>query len=471
MKLCALLVACLSLGAGEPFEWRGYYLTFMRMPVMGLPEWKQSMDCFAEDGANVVVLWMGGGFRSKKFPITWNYNSDHANVREDFARDLIDYARSKGIKVLLGFTPFGYDGVNRYALEHPELKARKADGSAVDEFGIHSWGWNLCPAQEESQRFMREYISEMVFDFYPNADGVLVESSDYDICRCKNCGAKFYDNEFRFVRWLSDELWSRKKNPMILVYPHYFTGEKVPGFGVKASRHEFDPRWALSFAPHSSHFAPDLMKQARANFYWSDSPALGTPRDIASASRAARRHGANGFVPSLEAFSYVAQRVEGGEPWLVGKRMRPFGLDPLGEGKMPFKNLLVRAQRLAFREFSKEPDLPFEVFKRRLGMELLGSEKADSLDDLLELQRVWNFERDWYSASPLLEPDLLERRARRLKWPAEKLRDYDRDLETLKGIAKRYEGATNSAEKELSRLASLIVERWKDRKPSEFLPK
>src|SRR6188768_1346354 len=167
---CFVVLMTFGLRAAEPFAYRGYYLTFMRMPVMGFPEWKRAMDCFAEDEANVVVLWMGGGFRSKKFPITWEYNSEHANVREDFARELIDYAHSKGIKVLLGFTPFGYDGVNRYALEHPELKALEADGSAVAEFGIHSIGYNLCPAKPESQRFMREYIREMLFDFYPSAD-------------------------------------------------------------------------------------------------------------------------------------------------------------------------------------------------------------------------------------------------------------------------------------------------------------
>jgi hypothetical protein len=466
MKVLALLLACLSLGAAEKFEWRGYYLTFMRMPVMGLPEWKQSMDCFAEDGANVVVLWMGGGFRSKKFPITWAYNAEHANVREDFARELIDYAHSKGIKVLLGFTPFGYDGVNRYALEHPELKARKADGSAVDEFGIHCWGWNLCPAQEESQRFMREYVSEMVFDFYPNADGLLVESSDYSVCQCKDCGAKFYDNEFRFVRWLSDELWTRKKDALILVYPHYFTGGNVPGFDVKAAKQEFDPRWGLSFAPHSSHFAPELMAKARANFCWSDSPVLGTPRGIASAARTGREHGANGFVPSLEAFSYIAQHTEVGESWLLGKRMKPFGLDALGEGKMPYRNLLVRVQRLAFREFSKEPALTIEEFEQRLGTEIFGAEKKESVKDLLELQRIWNFERDWYWASPLLEPEFFEQRAHRLEWPKEKLVEYNRNLETLKGIAKRYGDAANSAEKEMSRLAESVVERWRDRKPS-----
>src|SRR5687767_8345648 len=113
-----------SLPGESPFAIRGYYMTFMRMPRWGLPEWKEAVDCMQEDGANTVILWMGGGFRSKKFPITWKYNEEHGNVRDDFGRDLIDYAHSKGVRVLLGFTPFGYDGVNQYPIEHPELKAK-----------------------------------------------------------------------------------------------------------------------------------------------------------------------------------------------------------------------------------------------------------------------------------------------------------------------------------------------------------
>jgi hypothetical protein len=35
--LCFWLTT-LTVTAGEPFELRGYYITFMRMPVMGLPE-------------------------------------------------------------------------------------------------------------------------------------------------------------------------------------------------------------------------------------------------------------------------------------------------------------------------------------------------------------------------------------------------------------------------------------------------
>src|SRR5438552_3205970 len=77
-----------SAKTGEAFALRGYYITLMRMPVMGLGEWKQAVDCFAEDDANVLILWTAGGFRSRNFPITWQYNTDHANVRHDFVREL-----------------------------------------------------------------------------------------------------------------------------------------------------------------------------------------------------------------------------------------------------------------------------------------------------------------------------------------------------------------------------------------------
>src|SRR4051812_1605459 len=171
----------------EPVQTRGYYMTFMRMPTFGLPQWKQMVDCIADDGGNTLLLWTAGGFRSKKFPVTWQYNSEHKNVESDFARELIDYAHGKGIKVLLCFTPFSYDGVNQYPLEHPELKARQKNGQPANYWGMHSWGYNLCPSRPESQKFMLEYVREMFFEFYPNADGLMIESSDYAICYCPDC--------------------------------------------------------------------------------------------------------------------------------------------------------------------------------------------------------------------------------------------------------------------------------------------
>jgi hypothetical protein len=204
----------------HPFAQRGYYITFMRMPTYDLADWKPIIDGVRGDGGNLLLLWLGGGFRSKKFPITWQYNREHENVRQDFVRELIDHAHTRGIKVLLGFTPFGYDGVNQFALEHPELKAIGKDGNPVGKAGIGCWGHNLCPSRPESQRFMLDYVREMFFDFYPNADGLMIESSDYAICHCKDCGARFFDREFEFVKQISNDVWEKKPEAAIVVYPH-----------------------------------------------------------------------------------------------------------------------------------------------------------------------------------------------------------------------------------------------------------
>lgn len=162
-----------SAGSQAPFQERGYYITFMRMPTYDLAAWKRIVDGIHDDSGNLLLLWMGGAFRSQKFPITWKYNEEHQNVRHDFVRDLIDHAHTKGVRILLGFTPFGYDGVNHYPLEHPELRATGKDGKPVGKFGIGCWGYNLCPAKPDSQQFMLDYVREMFFDFYPNADGLM----------------------------------------------------------------------------------------------------------------------------------------------------------------------------------------------------------------------------------------------------------------------------------------------------------
>src|SRR3954468_22971816 len=106
-----LLVSSVPASARDasPFPQRGYYITFMRMPTYDLADWKRIVDGIQEDSGNTLLLWVGGAFRSAKYPITWKCNEDHENVRKDFVRDLIDHAHARGVKVLLGFTPFGYD--------------------------------------------------------------------------------------------------------------------------------------------------------------------------------------------------------------------------------------------------------------------------------------------------------------------------------------------------------------------------
>ena len=148
----------------------------------------------------------------------------------------------------------------------------------MGKFGIGCWGYNLCPSKPESQRFMLDYVREMFFDFYPNADGLMIESSDYAICHCPDCGQRFFEKEFGFVRQISEEVWAKKPEAMIVVYPHYFSGAEVPGFGVRAAKLPFDPRWTLFFTPHSAHLDPALIRQARHSLWWDDRPPCVVPR-------------------------------------------------------------------------------------------------------------------------------------------------------------------------------------------------
>jgi len=453
---CLMLPQTICGATNEPFPRRGYYTTFMRMPTFGLPEWKQMLDCMHDDGANTLLLWTAGGFRSKQFPITWKYNADHKNVEHDYVHELIDYAHTKQLKVLLGFTPFAYDGVNQYPLEHAELKATQKNGRPANLWGMHAWGYNLCPSKAGSQKFMRDYVHEMFFDFYPNADGLLIESSDYAICYCADCREKFFDNEFAFVRQISDDVWRAKTNAMIMVYPHYFSGRKVPGFNVTGAKQQFDPRWTLFFTPHSAHIDDELLKQAQSSVYWNEGLTLGTPAKMRDGARLAKEHGMSGYIASCEPFSCIDGPAVSGKP-----RQKPFHFEWLRDGDMPLNELPVRVNRIAYREYTDNPNINDSDFRARLGNKVFSERSSEqNVGDLLFLQDCWFNGADWFSPAPLLRPAELKRRAEIEQWPPEKLRSRVTRVERLRAIAKRYEGSANRGERELSRISSWIVSNW-----------
>jgi hypothetical protein len=451
----------LSAEPKEAFQQRGYYITFMRMPTFGISAWKAAVDCFATDGINLLILWMGGGFASKKFPVTWKYNAEHENVRKNFAADLIEYAHEKGIKVLLGLTPFGYDGVNQFTLARPDLRAKKKDGTQTDKFGIHCWGWNLCPSQADSRGFMLEYAQEMFFDFYPRADGVLIESSDYAICHCDACAGHFYEREFDFVEKFSETIWKNRPETTIVVYPHYFSGSKVPGFEAQAARKRFDPRWTLFFTPHSAHLDRELIAKARASLWSDDSPALRDPAAIRANAARAREAGVSGYVPSLEAFSYVATELEEGRKDLIGQRQVPFGFGWLKSGEMPYNELPIRVHRIAYREFSRNPALPMEEFKKRLGRELVGADaNAIWVEDLLILERVFFDGRTWCQPAPLASPKRMKIDIAAGRTNPQTLAKYHWMLEQVQEMASRHERGDNAVRREIHRIAKWVVEQW-----------
>ncbi len=441
----------------------GYYMTFMRMPVMELADWKDSLECFSADGAGTVVLWMAGAFRSKQFPITWGYNKEHKNVEHDFVRELIDEAHRKNIRILLGFTPFGYDGVNQFPIEHPELKALKADGQPVEAFGIQSWGWSLCPSKPEAQRFMVAYVREMVFDFYPNADGVMIESSDYNVCRCPDCGKHYYDREFEFVRKISSEIWQKKADATILVYPHNFTGKKInAGTAIEseAARKPFDQRWQLVFTPHSASIDSDFLKTGATGIYSDKGLSLGTSTTLREGVRISRQYSLS-YLPSLEPFSYILSREEFGASHLIGKRLSPLGFDWMNDPRRPLRELPARVLRFAFREYSNTPDMADDLFRRRAGEYFFGADAPGrNVDDLFFLQECINLDRDWVASSPVVSPEVFRLKSGREKWSEERKEGYQRRIDRLREISARYEDATKNTESEMHRIASFIVARW-----------
>jgi hypothetical protein len=462
MKQCFHLLFFLATAAvtmaatNEPFAIRGYYSTFMRMPTFGLPEWKQMIDAMKEDGANFLILWTAGGFRSKQFPITWRYNAEHKNVQHDFARELIDYAHTQGIKVVLGFTPFAYDGANQYPLEHPELKATQKNGQPANLWGLHAWGYNLCPAKEASQKFMRDYVREMFFEFYPNADGLLIESSDYAICYCADCRGKFFDHEFAFVRQISDDIWKAKDDALIFVYPRYFSTNQVPEFNVSGARQKFDPRWSLSFTPHSAPIHDELVKQARSSTYWNDGLTIGTPARIREGARLARQRGVSGYITSCEPFSCID-----GPPGSNKPRLKPFHMDWLRDGEMPLNELPVRVNRIAYREWTQRPDLTDSAFREILGRKLFGANAdAQKIQDALFVQDCWFNEGDWFKSPPLHRPADLKRQAKRENWSAARMQPYLDRVTRLREIEQRYMDAKNDSERGLQKVAAWIVGQW-----------
>ncbi len=461
----ALVQSELAHGA-EPrhvFQQRGYYLCFMRMPTFGLPEWREILDDAASDGANTIILWLGGAFRSKKFPITWQWAKDHENVKRDFTRQLISHAHRRGIEVLLGFTPFGYDGVNQYPIEHPDLKAAGPDGKPVAEFGIGCWGWNLCPAKVESQRFMREYLRELAFEYYPEADGLFIESSDYAICHCDQCGPKFFDQEFAFVRDISNDVWARKPDATVVVYPHYFSGAKLRfSFAeATASKQPLDPRWTLFFTPHSAALEPTLIAKARGAWWWNEAPSRFDVAGIRNGVRKARDAKCSGYLPSLECYSYVMTRTEWNEPWLVGKRQVPFGFGWLKAGANPYRELPARAIRFIFRELTANPDLPDDELHTRLGREIFGRDwQPAQVDDLLFLFQVLNTDRNWSVPGALTTPGLVRSRSERGRLDEKKCTQLREQLSRVRAIAARNGDAKQSGARELHRITQWLSDQW-----------
>ena len=263
------------------------------------------------------------------------------------------------------------------------------------------------------------------------------------------------------MKRISEEVWEKKPEATIVVFPHYFSGADVPGFGVRAARLPFDPRWSLVFTPHSSNPEPDLIKKAKSSLWWDDSPALRRPQEIRAGARRARDLGVTGYVPSLEAFTFVATEAEEGQAWLKGKRQVPLGFGWLEPGDPPYDELPMRVNRVAYREFSRNPDLAFEAFRTILGSDLFGAASdPQAVDDVLGLQAAFNSERTWCQPSPLASPERVRAMAAQGKLTPQKRGEYRAALDRLRTIEVRHREPGSDGERELHRIARWVLDRW-----------
>ena len=447
--LCLLLPLLLGWGAhspgkalsGEPFTYRGYYFILSRNPGYGLKDYELILDRMAEDRANMLILWIGGGFPSKRYPETWDYNKAHRNCRENFAGAVIDHAHGRGIKVLLGLTPFAYDGVNRYGAARPELGAVDAQGKPAVTGGIHSLGRGLCPSKPAAQEFMLGYCDELFVEFYPNADGLFLEHSDYGTCQCPQCaGEKGLKNEWRFVEAISSRVWAKKPEALMMIYPQY------AALGI-----EYDPRYVVFVAPHNMRGADKVHNpKVLSTGYWNTGCCF---KDLCL--RAARE-GYAGVIPSMENFTYE-------NPHAFDTRWGP-------EGSAGWDDLLVRVTRLSFREFAARPDLDEKGLQESLkGAFFDESTPGSAVEDLLALHKHLNHWEGWtYRGGVMKVPATpLDPKARQTL--ENETLPALRSLKAIRERAAALRGKPSSrGEKTLAAMAAIadwVLERWKGKLP------
>lgn len=429
----------------KAFSTRGYYMIMSRTQAWGLEDWKTFVNCMAEDGCNFLILWLGGGFPSKKFPETWQYNIANRNVRENFASKVIDHAHDLGIEVVLGFTPHAYDGVNQFGMTHPDCAARKADGSITPVLGIHSMGRMLCPSKPAVQDFMYEYIHEMLFDFYPNADGLFFEYSDYGHCECPECQERYFEHEWGFISRISSEIWAARPEARMVIYPQYYQK------GVA----EPDCRYTLFFTTHSTEITPDVRDLECEKLYWQ--MAFGEPlENLRTAARVAANEHMQGFVVSMEAFSHEGE--------VNGRKLtfEPYDVTWKREGVFPFDDLIPKVLRWGFRICTESPLAGDEEFARRMALEVFGNENdLGAAKDLLTLfELVQSGYRDFALRNALVHPEDFERiytEDRR----AEALAGFRQQLQVVRRIASEYKGKEGNFG-EMSHVAQWIADRWEN---------
>lgn len=433
----------------SPFSIRGYYTIPGRNRIWGEREWTRYVECLAEDGGNLWILWIAGGFASRQFPETWHYNSANPNVREDFFRRVIDRAHDLGVKVVLGLGTFCYDGVNRIPLARPDLAGQTGDGDLAPIMGLHSMGRILCPSNPQAQDVMFNYCEEMFAEFYPNADGFFLESSDYAVCQCSQCRDDYFAKEYEFVRRISERVWAEKPDAAMIIYPHYLLRSGIP----------VDPRYTLFFTPHSAHVSKDAISAARSSIYWALELEISL-EDVQTHARTARDNDIDGFVVGMEAMDYERFPPELDYDGTKPEFLMPYDAKWVRPGEFAFEDPIVAVMRATYTTFAANPDASRDEWVEAVRERVLGDAgQAGEAAYLLRLASILQTDmRNFKCRGPIVYPwdfpagdsgEIADKKAR-----------YKEMLSDVESIERRLEKSGSLVARRASEIARWVLYRW-----------
>ena len=164
------------------FPWRGLMIDVSRhfIPLDGL---KRNLDGLEAVKMNVFHwhLSENQGFRveSKKFPKLHTLGSDGLFYTQDEIRDLIAYARDRGIRVVPEFDMPGHS--TAWFVGHPELASGPGPYEIERRWGIFDPA--MDPTNEKTYKFLDELVAEMTKlfpDHYFHIGGDEVNGKEWD---------------------------------------------------------------------------------------------------------------------------------------------------------------------------------------------------------------------------------------------------------------------------------------------------
>ncbi|MBS1851180.1 MAG: family 20 glycosylhydrolase [Acidobacteria bacterium] len=164
------------------FVWRGLLLDVSRhwQPVANI---KRLLDTMAVVKLNVFHWHLSDyqGFRieSRQFPRLHELGSDGLYYTQAEVRDIVAYARERGIRVVPEFDMPSH--AHSWLIGYPELASLPGPFTFTHQFGIDSV--NLDPTQESTYRFLDTFLGEMTSlfpDRYWHIGGDEVEGSSWD---------------------------------------------------------------------------------------------------------------------------------------------------------------------------------------------------------------------------------------------------------------------------------------------------